>query len=77
MEDAALFGVGVFLLQASCDSEANDRVAAVRTAGDAVGDGAVAMRQLSMGGLYIRLRLVHLRGNVPSAVFYKVILRPA
>ena len=50
VEDAALFGVGVFLLQASCDSEANDRVAAVQTAGDAVGDGAVAMRQLSMGG---------------------------
>ncbi len=57
VEDAALFGVGVFLPQASCDSEANDRVAAVRTAGDAVGHCAVAMRELSTGG------------NVPSAVF--------
>lgn len=32
VEDAVFFGGGVFLLKVSCDSEADDRVAAVRTA---------------------------------------------
>ena len=57
VEDAVLFGGGVFLLKVLCDSEADDRVAAVRAAADAVGHCAVAMRELSIGG------------NVPSAVF--------
>ena len=43
VEDAVLFGAAGFLLKASRDSEANDRVAAIRAAADAVGYYAVAI----------------------------------
>ena len=43
VEDAVLFGAAGFLLKASRDSEANDRVAAIRAAADAVGSCAVAI----------------------------------
>lgn len=43
VEDAVLFGAAGFLLQVSCDPEADDRVAAIRAAADAVGDCAVAI----------------------------------
>ena len=42
-EDAMLFGGFVFLLKVSCDPEADDGVAAIRAAADAVGHCAVAI----------------------------------